>query len=257
MALAADPGRPICPSRPIKFAFYQMGYAFSDTLGAHRTRGAGIDRDLLDEMIRRSGCRFTTAVYARARTWHDLETGDLDMASAAAETPERDKFAWFAFYMIGKEYLILMSDRTNKVRSMDDLLADRSLRLGVVRSFVHGDYFDRYLAELRAQGRVVEVIDQDALYFGLQQHQFDAILGLPFVYPFYFRKYDLDGQVQLHDLDPTPGLKHGIVMSNKRFSELEARRWRALIDGIRADGTLARIVRRYLDVENTRRILDF
>jgi len=248
---------PACPSRPITFAFYEMGYMYNTGSGAHSTSGEGIDRDLLDELIKRSGCKFDVTEYARARTWHELETGRLDMASAAAETPARDKFAWFAFYMIGKQYLLLRAEAPASVRTMDDLWADKRLKLGVVRSFAHGDCFDDYVAKLRAEGRVVDVVDQDALYNAVMAGKVDAIFGLPFVYPYYFDKYHAAKQLRVLDLDPTPGLKHGIVMSNKTFDEAEAKRWMALVDGIRRDGTMRKIVLKYLDPVNAERVLNF
>ncbi|MBV8465213.1 MAG: transporter substrate-binding domain-containing protein [Burkholderiales bacterium] len=248
---------PTCPHHPISFAYYEMGYAYSDAETVSRGTAKGIDKDLLDEMIKRTHCQFRTAVYARARTWHDLQSGDLDMASAAAETPERDRFAWFAFYMIGKQYLIVGPTAPTSVKGMDDLLADPKMKLGVVRSFVHGKYFDDYVARLRPLGRVLDYVDQDALYYALQKGEVNAVFGLSFVYPLYIDKFYLGKQVRVLDLDPTPGLKHGIVMSKSAFSEKDAEHWRAVVDGIRHDGTMQRIIARYLGEERARQMTGF
>jgi polar amino acid transport system substrate-binding protein len=253
---AAEP-LPVCLHRPINFAFYEMGYAYSDADMVSRGSARGIDRDLLDELIKRSGCQFHTAVYARARTWHDLQSGELDMASAAAQTEERDRFAWFAFYMIGKQYLVVGPTAPANVQRMDDLLANPRMRLGVVRSFVHGKYFDDYVAKLRPLGRVQDYVDQDALYYALEKGEVNAVFGLSFVYPLYLDKFNLGKQVRVLDLDPTPGLKHGLVMAKATFSEKDAERWRALVEAIRRDGTMQRIIAKYLGEERAKQMVGF
>jgi polar amino acid transport system substrate-binding protein len=248
---------PLCPDHPISFAFYQMGWMYNSAEAPGQKAGRGIDRDLLDELMRRSGCHFDVTTYARARTWHELERGTLDMASAAAETPARSKFAWFAFYMIGKQYLVLRRPTAAVVHTMDELYANPQLRLGVVRSFAHGPYFDDFVAKFRAAQRLDEFVDQDALYQALIEGKVSAIFGLPFVYPYYVSKYQLGDKLQALDLDPSPGLKHGIVMSKHSFSEADAVRWRALVDEIRNDGTMRRIISKYLDPQVTEAVMKF
>jgi len=82
-----------CGPRPIRLAFYTYGaFYFEDAHGKEH----GVDKDIVDALAKRSGCRFETQLMARARIWADLASGNLDMSVSGIETPERGQFAWFA-----------------------------------------------------------------------------------------------------------------------------------------------------------------
>ena len=42
-----------------------------------------------------------------------------------------------------------------------------------------------------------------------------------------------------------PAVRHGLIMSNKSLSPRQQQAWRALIDEMRADGTVQRIFEKY------------
>ncbi len=240
---------PNCPTLPIRFSHYEMGSLYS--------QGEGIDQELLDEMIRRSGCRMEIVVMPRARIWAELESGSLDMAASAIQTPERDRFAWFAHYLLGKNYVILREEVPASVRSLDDFLRQPALGFGVVRSYKYSPYFDAYLPRLAQNGQLRETVDMGMTFRMLKAGRFQATFGFPYVYPFYLRQQHLEGRVRIVDWDPGPGIRQGIVMSKKSFSEEEARLWRALVDEIRHDGTLEKILRRHMDPADVPATLNF
>lgn len=243
-----------CGDRPIRLAFYDYGYLYFEDQGqAH-----GIDKDLADELARRSGCRFDSQVMKRARIWADLESGDLDMGLSGIQTEQRDRFAWFVPYLAMKNYAILHGSISPPVRSGDDFVARGELQFGVVRGFKHGAAQERWLQALRDAGRVQESADVETIFKKLQQHRVDAMFSQPPVYLKKLADFGMEQAVVIVDWTPREqGVAHGLVLAKTRFSDRDAAQWRGLIDTLRQDGTLARIYARYLPDAIVSRMLDF
>ena len=61
-------------ARPYTLALHEHGLLYSaDT-------DSGIDKDVADELIRRSGCKVTVSLLPRARIWQLIESGALDFS---------------------------------------------------------------------------------------------------------------------------------------------------------------------------------
>ncbi|WP_295957881.1 ABC transporter substrate-binding protein [Rhodoferax sp.] len=237
MAVAAADG-PLCPDHPIRFAFFEMGALYS--------RGVGIDKDLVEALQKRSGCTFSAAVQPRARTWLELERGNLDMTASALSTPAREKFTWFADYFVDRNSLLLRTELPATVLSLADLVADNRVRLGVVRGFVHGAGLDVLVAELRSQGRLEEVEDQETLYRMLAVRRFDAIFGYPYVYVQYLDQNQIGDKVRAVELTTLPTTRNYLALSRKAFTQSQAQRWQELLNTMRADGSLQAIFQKHL-----------
>jgi polar amino acid transport system substrate-binding protein len=64
------------PCGPFHVAYYEYGaFYFQNAAGAY----VGIDPDVLDELSRRTGCRFEGFLDSRVRTWQSMANGTLDM----------------------------------------------------------------------------------------------------------------------------------------------------------------------------------
>ncbi len=98
--LALAQTAPICPV-PMTFALYENGY-FYETAS-----NSGIDKEVAEELSKRSGCRFEFSVKPRARIWAELEKSELMMTGSAIQTEKRDLFAWFVHYMALKNYAVV------------------------------------------------------------------------------------------------------------------------------------------------------
>ena len=243
-AAPASAASPPCGDRPIRLAFFEYGLYYS--------HGEGIDKDLVDALRQRSGCRFEVSVQARARIWKDLRSGALDMATSALETPERDEFVWFEPYLWIKNMAVLPADVGQKVGTPADFLAQPKLMLGVVRGFKHGEELDRWIDLLRRKNRVVEYVDADLLFRNLAAHRVDGAIADALVYRRLLDAATLD-RTAIEDWTPgQPGDPVNLVFSKTRFDRATAEEWRGLIRGLIEDGTVAAILRRYLpevDVE--------
>ncbi|HMA50482.1 MAG TPA: transporter substrate-binding domain-containing protein [Magnetospirillaceae bacterium] len=237
----------LCGTRPIRLAFFDYGLYYS--------HGEGIDKDLVDALQKRSGCRFDIQVQARARTWEELRTGALDMATSALETPERDGFGWFEPYLRIKNLVVLPDDVGQSVKSADDFLAQPKLVLGVVRGFKHGEDYDRWIDQLRRDNRVVEYVDADLLFRNLAAHRVDGAIADPLVYHLLLEPSQL-ARMTIEDWIPSqPGDPVNLVFSKARFDRAAIEEWRGLIRELIADGTMAAIFRRYLPEAEADRVM--
>jgi polar amino acid transport system substrate-binding protein len=246
-ALAAD--SPLCPDRPIRFAYFEMGALYS--------RGVGIDKDLVDALQKRSGCTFAAAVQPRARTWLELERGHLDMTASALRTPARDQYAWFVDYFTDRNSLLLRTELPTTLQSLPDLMADNRVRVGVVRGFMHGAALDGFVAQLRSQGRLEEVEDQETLYRMLAVRRFDAIFGYPYVYVQYLGQNQISDKVRVVELTTLPTTLNYMALSRKAFTQTQAQRWQELLNTMRADGSLQTVFQKHLGAPAARALLKY
>lgn len=246
LSFAASAASLQCGDRPIRLAFFEYGLYYS--------HGAGIDKDLADELKKRSGCRFDVQVQARARTWDDLRTGAIDMATSALETPERDKFAWFEPYLRIKNLVVLPDDVAKTVKSPADFYAQPKLTLGVVRGFKHGEEFDRWIDTLRRDNRVVDYVDAEQLFRNLAAHRVDGAIADPLVYRLLLQPSELNTMTIEDWIPDRLGDPVNIVFSKARFSRAAAEEWRILLRQTIDDGTMAAIFRRYLSDAEAERL---
>lgn len=254
--VASEPtGLVECGSEPIRVALYEYGYFFEET---EDQGGTGIDQDVLAELESRTGCSFDVSVQARARIWEDLAAGDLDMTMSGIQTPERDAFAYFANYLTMKNYELIRAEVAEKVQNEESFLADPDLEWGVVRAFQHGAQQDAFLAELWAGQRVQESPDVAGVFAKLGANRVQGMFSQPPVYRKVLVDEGLTEEIVVQDWYPEEsGVPHGLVLARSRWTAEQAQQWAAVLDGMRADGTLLAIYERYLPPAEAQQLLDF
>jgi len=245
---AGEPGMAAgeCP-RPLTLALHEHGLLYSaDT-------GTGIDRDIADELIRRSGCLVQVSLMPRSRIWALIESGALDFSLSGISSPQRERFASFAWYFSNKYYLLLRRDA--QVHKVADFKRKRGLRLGVIRDFRYSPGANRLVDSLVAEQRVTQSSGLPALFTALVANQIQGMVIEPFDYPTLqsARIHELSEIVEFGD----PPVLHGLIMSRASLSEAEQGRWRALIDAMVRDGSVQRIFSKYFKPELARTMTSF
>jgi polar amino acid transport system substrate-binding protein len=196
-------------------AFYEHGpLYFRGEDGMRR----GIDKDVIDELGRRSGCRFDPVLESRIRIWTRLENGSLDMTVSGIATPEREKFAHFIPYAVTRNYLLLHKSVPPQASSMDGLLADPR-----------------------------ETADFASLVQLLKIGRVQAILALPTTWAPAFKGEKMGQDIRVMDWAPNDGVTGGLILSRQRVPEATAALLRKAIEDMHKDGTLEAIYRRYVD----------
>lgn len=254
VGVAAHAGLVNCGDKPIRLAFYEYGNLYF----VDKQQVQGIDKDVVDVLMQRSGCRFETQVLVRARIWADLASGDLDMSVSGIQTPERDKFAWFAHYLMVKNYAVVRAEVASQTQTAAGFMKQGRWQFGVVRSFKHGVEQDKWLDELRAVQRVEDSANVETLFRKLKEGRIDALFAQPPVYRKYLQDLGMQGQAVVQDWTPSEkGVAHGVILAKTRFTEVDARQWQALVASLRSDGTLKRIYLRYLPAHEATAALEY
>lgn len=234
-------------SRSFTLALHDHGLLYSaDT-------NTGIDKDVADELIRRSGCKVVVSLMARARIWQLIESGALDFSLSGISNSERDKFAAFAWYFSNKYYLLVRKD--TRVRSQKDFESNGRLQLGVIRSFRYSQSANRLVDKMQESDRLSQAGGLAPLYQLLMQNQIQGMIIEPFDYPVLEEKEirEISTIVEFND----PAIPHGLIMSKKIFSTEQQEKWRALINGMRADGTMLRIFEKYFKHDLASSLVNF
>lgn len=231
-ALAAD--QTACP-RPYTLALHEHGLLYSaDT-------DRGIDKDTVDRLEERSGCKIVVSLMPRARIWQLIESGALDFSLSGITNDERNQFASFAWYFSDKYYLLVRKDLD--VRSIDEFSRSTRLQLGVIRSFRYSPTANRFVDNLQAEQRVVFASSLEPLYNMLLSGQIQGMIIEPFDYP-ALQEQSIREATQLLEFND-PAVPHGLIMSKKSLSPAEQERWRAIIATMKNDGTVLSIFKTY------------
>ncbi len=232
---------PDCGARPISIALYEFGLLFNN--------GRGIDRDVIDELRHRSGCRFDISVRPRARIWQELEAGTLDMSVSGIQNPTRDRFAWFAPYLTLKN-ISLLDLPAGSPSTASAFLADTRLRWGAVRAFRHGESADTFLDQLRQQGRVLEGQNVAQVFAMLKSGRVQGMFAQSPVYRMHLTDDEANHRYRLVDWAPhEAAVPHSLILAKSRFSAEQAALWQGLVQSMVTDGTMLRILQRYLPKE--------
>lgn len=244
--LANAAATPAC-SRGYTLALHDHGLLYSaDT-------DTGIDKDVAEELVRRSGCKVTVSVMPRARIWQLIESGALDFSMSGITNPERDKFAGFAWYFSNKYHLLVRKD--SGVRNLTDFEQNDKLQLGVIRSFRYSESANRLVDKLHASNRVSQAGGLAPLYQTLMLNHIQGMIIEPFDFPALEEKKirDITSIIEFNDRS----VPHGLIMSKKALPAEEQERWRLLINQMRTDGSLRRIFETYFKPDQAAAMVNF
>ncbi|MBI3283713.1 MAG: transporter substrate-binding domain-containing protein [Burkholderiales bacterium] len=230
----------------IQLAYYELGALFYRSADGSYT---GIDKDVVEELERRTTCRFHTAVESRVRIWSQLSTGALDMSVSGIATPEREKFARFIPYFTTRNYVLLHKDVPPAAHSMEGFLADPSLMVAVVKSFRHGPAYDVWLDKLRAQKRVYEAADFDSVMRLFMARRVHAVLALPITFQPFRMREQMNELTLIKDWSPHDKVVHGLIVSRSRVSLANFELLEKTISAMREDGSLENIFQRHIGAE--------
>ena len=241
---AAD--RPDC-SRPYSLALHEHGLLYS------AQTGQGIDKDMADELARRSGCKIGVSVMPRARIWQLIESGALDFSLSGITNEARDKFASFAWYETNQYYLLVRKDAGAK--SVAEFERNPALKLGVIRSFRYSPDANRLLDNLSDAQRMSYSTSLDPLFEVLLDNRVQGMIIEPFDYPTLERAAIREQTMIVGFADPS--VPHGLIMSKKSLTTAQQAAWRALIEQMRADGTVLRVYQKYFPAALARTLTEF
>ncbi len=230
---------PVNCSRTYTLALHDHGLLYS------AETDSGIDKDVAEELARRSGCKVVVSLMPRARIWQLIESGALDFSLSGIANAQRDKFAGFAWYFSNKYYLLVRNSAG--VKTVSAFEKDDKLQLGVIRSFRYSESANQLVDTLQSANRISHAGGLAPLYRTLMQGTIQGMIIEPFDFPALEEKKIREMSTILEFNDPP--VPHGLIMSRKALSAAQQDQWRALIDGMRTDGTMRRIFEKYFNAD--------
>ena len=234
-------------SRTYTLALHDHGLLYSaDT-------DTGIDKDVADELIRRSGCKVTVSLMQRSRIWQLIESGALDFSLSGITNAERDKFAAFAWYFSNKYYLLVRNDAG--VHNLAGFEQNDKLQLGVIRSFRYSESANRLVDKLQNANRISQAGGLAPLYQTLMQGRIQGMIIEPFDFPALEEKQIRQMSTILEFNDAA--VPHGLIMSKKALPLAQQEQWRAIVNSMRTDGTLLHIFAKYFKPELATSLVNF
>lgn len=234
---------PEAPCGTITLAYYELGALF---YRADNGTYSGIDKDVVEELERRTHCRFKTSIESRVRIWSHLSGHSLDMSVSGVATPEREKFAQFIPYFSTRNYVLMRKDVPIAAQTMEGFLANPTLNVAVVKSFRHGPLYDAWLDKLRAQKRVEEAADFETVMRLFSINRVQAILALPTSFQPSLKKNNLVDSTLIQDWSPTDRIVHSLIVSRSRVSQSQFKILEKGIRSMRDDGTLHQIFKSHI-----------
>lgn len=236
-------------SKPVRVALFEYGLLYRSTTAD------GIDVRLLDTLEQRTGCTFVRVLMPRARIWAELQTGTLDMATAAVPTPERKAYGFLLPYMKARNLLLVRRQSAPSALNQATFEASK-LRLGVVRGFRHEAAYDAMVERLTQQDRVVLATDVADLTRMIDRGVVDAVLSQPIVFRQYLDVAKINQDIAMYDWAPKDEFSVGsIILSRKSFTPQQAKRWDAVMVALLHDGTLLKHVREFLPADQAHDLL--
>ncbi|KAF1043805.1 MAG: hypothetical protein GAK35_02032 [Herbaspirillum frisingense] len=190
---------------------------------------------------------------SRARIWQLIESGALDFSLSGISNREREQFASFAWYFSNKYYLLVRKD--SGITRLEDFARNDHFHLGIIRSFRYSDNANKLVDKLSNANRVSLAGGLEPLYEALLLNRIQGMIMEPFDYPVVQEKRirDVTAIIGFND----PSVPHGLIMSKKALPPAEQDKWRALVDGMLADGTVRRIFEKYFNPELAAAMVEF
>ncbi|HZV64112.1 MAG TPA: hypothetical protein VFG03_04270 [Telluria sp.] len=185
----------------------------------------GIYPRLLDTIRARTGCPFKLSLVPRARLEAMFEAGQADILMPATGTPRRDRYGVFVPMLATRAVLISTDHRRAPVRSLQELLARRELRVALVRGNDYGDNYEAAVKQLAAQGRAFMEVDPLRVARLLHNGLADVTIMTPTSFTAVLKEdarvRDMLGKLRLETLHELPWHESGVYISRTSVSAAE------------------------------------
>ncbi|WP_342118853.1 substrate-binding periplasmic protein [Pseudoduganella sp. OTU4001] len=235
---------------PLTVAMYEHGALYYRS-GEQWT---GIDKDIVEELARRTGCELRMTRESRIRIWTMLKEGTLDMTMSGIPTPEREEFARFTPYLQARNMLLVRHDFARNAATLEQVAAQPDLKVAVIKGFKHGTSYDAWLERLRKQGRVYEAPDYATLVRLFQHGRVQAIFQLSSNIDALLRDSALAARFRVLDLVPRENVLGAMVVS-RLVPEASAVKLEQALRAMREDGAMKAIMERHVSPERAQSML--
>lgn len=207
----------------------------------------GLNVELVEQVLARLGCRVVWVELPWARALVELEAGRLDVLPGGFRRPEREAFAYFvAQHELSRNRLFVRQADRARVGNATRLaeVAWPGLRLGVQIGVVYGPEYAELMALPEFRARLTQATTRRSLWQMLEMGRVDGVLASE-----ASARWEL-AQEGLHQRIVATGVALSnepvyVLVSKRSRDAAWAQRYQDASQALRADGTTARLVRRY------------
>ena len=192
------------------------------TLVVNGEKISGLYADALQE-IKNESCQLKFIAVPRARLEAMFGTGSADLLFPSNKTAHRDDLGVFVPLFKNRASLISISSNQLNIKTSQDLLARKEIRVVLVRGYDYGPAYQNLVAELSKQGRVY--LDSDVISVARILKTSDKYLTIMAPNTFLgaihgdARVQDLLGKLSFTPIDELPWSDTGIYISKKSLNE--------------------------------------
>lgn len=203
---------------------------------------AGSAFDFYTELGRRSGCTFQLWPLPRMRAWHEAGLQQLDIISPTIRTAERDQQGVFVEYFRNRNDILIDRRHGAGIDSLAQLLADPSIKIGLVRGHSNGPYFDRQLLPLIDQQRIQLSTTPRNLFHKLKAGRVQATVITAGIYQKELDDLALHEQLRVIQVPESDAFSVGLYLSRLTLEQPDIDWLRLHIQAMIADGTLRKLL---------------
>lgn len=229
-----------CP-RTYRVGVSQIGYSY---YLLDDGTPAGSSFDFYAELTRRSGCTFEIDPLPRARAWHEAKLQHLDIISPTIRTAERDQVGVFIEYFKARNDILVDRRAGEHIQSLEQVLADPKVKIGLVRGHSSGPYFDKRLQALEKLQRIEFSSYPSNIFIKLQAGRIQATLMTAGVYQKELDQLGLQDQVRIIHVPESDAFSIGLYLSRLTLSRAEIDWLSQHVQAMISDGSLRKLLSR-------------
>lgn len=205
---------------------------------------AGSSFDFYEELGQRSGCTFQLWPLPRMRAWYGAGMQQLDIVSPTIRTPERDQMGVFVEYFQSRNDILIDRRHGEGINSLEQLLANPNINLGLVRGHSAGPFFDQRLAPLHGQRRIQLSNSPGNLFLKLQAGRIQATIMTAGIYQKELDDLALGEQLRIIQVPESDAFSIGLYLSRQTLTPASIDWLQLHIQAMIDDGTLRKILAR-------------
>jgi polar amino acid transport system substrate-binding protein len=249
VALPAKAGNFPCPGIT-RVGVSEQGFSSFEENG--RYRGASVD--IMNELAKRTGCKVALTMFPRGRLFAELQSGRVDMALGAVQTPGRDRAAQFQPYAFTLFDLWLSKNVSGKYRSLADFVDHGTATLNLTRGSSFSPEVERQIGRLAAAGRIEYVNDYTVGFNKIALGRAEGTIASPVISAWHIQRLKAGRDIVRVALPEAPRQLVGLYLSTTSLKPEARSGYARTLHGMIADGTTIRAYGRYLDASAMARL---
>ncbi|MFZ6647259.1 substrate-binding periplasmic protein [Undibacterium sp. TJN25] len=243
-AMAAGAGSAEC-SRPFVVPVSSTGSGTAIT----KKQFGSIYLDVLRSAGKKNGCEFVFSVVPRSRQEAMFQSGQSDILLPAIRTPRRDEAGLFVPLLSVRATLISVAAERPAIRSLQELLEHREMKLALVRGYDYGAAYLALVSELKSQGRLILESDPTSVARQMLSGAANATIMTSPIFSDVVqtdkRLEALQSRLRYEGLDDLPWIDSGAYLSKTALSAEDKEALQDLFESITKSGTLLNSLRHH------------